>query len=94
MKCPGQIDVNRKRESNIVSDSMSNEKILSCADLGMHYGDLPFEQGGYEAFDDMMQRFQRTFAETTTNSEGTEVFLVRHEFDDKDRNAHPAQHGE
>lgn len=60
----------------------------------MHYGDLPFEQGGYEVFDAMMQRFHRTFAKTITDSDGSEIFFVEHEFDDKDRNVQPTQQGE
>lgn len=74
---------------------MSDEETtISNADLGMHYGDLPFENGQYEKFDDMMQRFARTFGCAETDDNGYVTYDVWREFCDEDRNANLTQHGE
>ena len=63
-----------------------NETLMSHADLGMHYNDLPFKADGYKEFDDMMQRFARTFG-CAEQDENGEYFTVWSEFLEEDRNA-------
>ncbi|KKK63087.1 hypothetical protein LCGC14_2997860, partial [marine sediment metagenome] len=62
-------------------------KILSDTDIGMCYKDLPFEKQKEDEFDEMMQRFVRTFGESEVQEDGSFCFYSWRGFAEKDRNA-------